>query len=1156
MVVVIKRFELGAQFQELFETGESKSFQGLDLNVELLKVIKIWSPSEIPKLLKDLNVKLPTIGIDGILSNFDGFMSVLLNWKKIAIELRWDAHKLLLSISKCFLAQLQNSNGGLNDDNRQTFCTIIKVIVYLLSKYYENFLPEIIINKKDSKIAQNDLNLVLSILEEMFRCNLSKLWESGIVEEELVVFLFDFILYCIEKNAITRDESTQTSIKFLIGSCLNLSSNPLSLSTKIYANMTHIEQVNAYFSKYFSSSCSNDKVYLILKHIFREIAFNIDKDLSEQAETGGSVSTNHPIKNTAEFLNFLCESSPLNAYEGMTKLFFRLQSTDSYMLRVAILLGMSKCIVSSPQLNNAKTIFLTSQLIDALEMHLFDISTQVRAKSIQSLEILIRRRLIKNHRILRTISLVLDCYTDEGVYVRKAVLDCVKAFIETYEISFEKHISVLKGERDVLLTTIHNFGQEVVNSQPKESWTTLINKLSENIDQNECMQKFSSQNDAFDIILNLLESGSFFDCLKVFTKMIKAYPNKFKISSLNNNNKQEVQNGKISGDMQAILHTFKDLYFVFYLPKTSIGEQSSSYIFLVEVYNLQIEFTNMISEMLDLVLKTLNSDSVTDVSEAINFFTFLAVRKMSKAKKYFSQSLPLYSSMDTKLVKDSIINNFEQIFICRKDLNDNDQPNSVVRALLGLYNNMNKCEIANIQDIINKYVNNGKISDQVIKNMILAATSNNFNHDKKVNCLHLLNIIASSESSVIKSQFQRILDYSYEYQNIEYFDYALKLILNLFSLKDNFIQTKYFSHDSQLQEHIMKSITDNMFLGENMYESFLCSSTHAFFVVFDEPIIVVNKALKLIIGKYLEKKVDKDSNENYSIELDNGTVNLVFFSGLLAHKEKSNLNKLQSMAQRSKKLKSYNESMVDTSDIAENLNDTSVAAEKVKESIHSLTNSKILTSDSSLGRLLLILKELSINTCKDQKVNKVSSASILALSKFCLINEQVCKSLLPTIFEVMTKTTDETLRSSLPICLADVCLRFPVIFESWKDMFCIGLSDKLSKVRYTTLYCLTWLISKDLFKIKGNAPLIAKCLMDNEEHVVKMAENFFKELSLKNNQLYNVMSDIIGYFAEKEMEIDIEKYSRMVNYLINLISNSVQITNLVEIICLRMDPDK
>ena len=111
-------------------------------------------------------------------------------------------------------------------------------------------------------------------------------------------------------------------------------------------------------------------------------------------------------------------------------------------------------------------------------------------------------------------------------------------------------------------------------------------------------------------------------------------------------------------------------------------------------------------------------------------------------------------------------------------------------------------------------------------------------------------------------------------------------------------------------------------------------------------------------------------------------------------------------------------------------------------------------------------------------------------------------------------------------------------------------------MRYNTIFALTWLISKDLYKIKSNISLIAKCLIDDEPIVKKMSENFFKELAQKANQLYNVMTDIIGFFTESKADTQIEDFVKIMTFLFNLVTNNSQITNLVEIICLRMNHDK
>lgn len=70
-----------------------------------------------------------------------------------------------------------------------------------------------------------------------------------------------------------------------------------------------------------------------------------------------------------------------------------------------------------------------------------------------------------------------------------------------------------------------------------------------------------------------------------------------------------------------------------------------------------------------------------------------------------------------------------------------------------------------------------------------------------------------------------------------------------------------------------------------------------------------------------------------------------------------------------------------------------------------------------------------------------------------------------------------------------------------------GLSDGVVQVKKNTLMVLTHLILNGMVKVKGQLGEMAKCLEDEDMRIQDLSKLFFKELSGKENAIYNNLPD-------------------------------------------------
>lgn len=74
-------------------------------------------------------------------------------------------------------------------------------------------------------------------------------------------------------------------------------------------------------------------------------------------------------------------------------------------------------------------------------------------------------------------------------------------------------------------------------------------------------------------------------------------------------------------------------------------------------------------------------------------------------------------------------------------------------------------------------------------------------------------------------------------------------------------------------------------------------------------------------------------------------------------------------------------------------------------------------------------------------------------------------------------------------------------------------------MKKNTLMVLTHLILNGMIKVKGQLGEMAKCVEDPETRITDLAKLFFKELSGKDNAIYNNLPDSMLCFSSFSLAI-------------------------------------
>jgi condensin complex subunit 1 len=123
------------------------------------------------------------------------------------------------------------------------------------------------------------------------------------------------------------------------------------------------------------------------------------------------------------------------------------------------------------------------------------------------------------------------------------------------------------------------------------------------------------------------------------------------------------------------------------------------------------------------------------------------------------------------------------------------------------------------------------------------------------------------------------------------------------------------------------------------------------------------------------------------------------------------------------------------------------------------------------------------------------------------VSSAFCEAHHKLLFKILETSRDANVRANVVIALGDVAVSFGTIVDENSSELYKGLTDKNLIVKKNTLMVLTHLILNGMIKVKGQLGEMAKCVEDEDKRIEDLAKLFFKELSTKDNAIYNNLPD-------------------------------------------------
>ncbi|KAG5636043.1 hypothetical protein H0H81_009267 [Sphagnurus paluster] len=227
------------------------------------------------------------------------------------------------------------------------------------------------------------------------------------------------------------------------------------------------------------------------------------------------------------------------------------------------------------------------------------------------------------------------------------------------------------------------------------------------------------------------------------------------------------------------------------------------------------------------------------------------------------------------------------------------------------------------------------------------------------------------------------------------------------------------------------------------------------------------------------------------------------------------------------------------------------AEDEIGERIANVRETELLYGEQSL---LAVYGPMLVHICGSPhkfKNRTLRAAATLSFSKFLCVSSQFCDQNHRLLFKILETSRDANIRSNIVIALGDVAVSFSNIIDENSNELYKGLSDKDLVVKKNTLMVLTHLILNGMIKVKGQLGEMAKCLEDPEPRIADLAKLFFKELSTKENAIYNNLPDVISHLSTGDHAVDEEAFQSTLKYIFTFIEKEKQAENIVEKLCQR-----
>nr|XP_021404490.1 condensin complex subunit 1 isoform X1 [Lonchura striata domestica] len=1058
--------------------------------------------------------------------------------------------------------------------------------------------------KTSGSLWEEEREPLLQLLTQLLQLDLRQLWGALTVEEEFVSLITGSCYRILENPSIglQRYRVTREALTHLLAAALVHCDHMFSATLKITQMLQHFEHVAPVFAQAVSLWAKEYGLKSLVGELLREIGQKCPQDLAR--ESSG-------VKGYATFISELAEQIPALVLSNMSVLLPHLDG-ESYMMRNAILGAMAEVLVqvlSGDQLEEAAR-GTRDKFLDMLQAHVCDVHSFVRSRVLQLFTRIVQSKALPLTQFQSVVSLAVGRLKDKSVLVVKNAIQLLAAFLSNNPFSsklswtdldgpLKKEVQKLKEMRDrsrpsaVAPVIIPEEEWEAMLPEVRAATQQLFQPLEE--EEEEVLEVEETVERTVEQITGLLKKLNYKSAACLTQKALCRFQGKEPFISPGEENEEATilavlkrlyigscPGGENSEDpphdnsSDKIEEVVQEEQ-----PQTELVKQEMLVHYLQDAYNFSVK----ISEALNLISRMMYENSVSVVQEAIEFFVTVSQFGVPQALLGVRRMLPLIWSKEPG-IKEAVLNAYRQLYLSPSEDSERAKAQALVHSLSLIMVDASLGTIQCLEEIISEFVQKDEIKPAVTQLLWERFTEKSpCSSLERRAAVMLLGMMARGKPEIIGSNLDILVTMGLSEKACE--DYRLpQEVCNVISKLASNPKPALEKSNAPFrlpQNHMLFGC-----LSETVSKGFAQPSCH--WIPFMEAAVtliyqlaegaeeICADILHVCSQQALEKLQEADEEKadagDSPHRVSDGAgslstfllLHLVALVGQVALQQVAFLEVSVSAELRRRRLLKEEKTKKQSDTSTKKQRPQSTGNETTMEEELGLVGATADDTEAELIRgicekelldekhLLSAFVPLVLKICNNPGLysdSALSAAAALTLGKLCMISSEFCDSHLRLLFTMMEKSTLPDVRSNLIIAAGDLAIRFPNQVEPWTSHLYARLRDPCPSVRQTAGQVMTHLILKDMVKVKGQVSEMATLLIDPEEAIVGVAQNFFGELANKGNAVYNLLPDIISHLSDPNSGIEEESFHTIMRHLFSYITKDKQTESLVEKLCQR-----
>ncbi|NXW05817.1 CND1 protein, partial [Fregetta grallaria] len=1068
-------------------------------------------------------------------------------------------------------------------------------------------------NKKNrTKISgslwEEERESLLRLLTQLLQLDLRQLWGGLVVEEEFVSLITGSCYHILENPGICLQKyrATREAVTHLLAAALNHYDHMFSATLKIMQMLQHFEHVAPVFAQAVSLWATEYGLKSLVGELLREIGQKCLQDLAHDASG---------IKGYATFITELAEQIPALVLSNMSVLLRHLDG-ESYMMRNAILAAMAEVLVqvlNGDQLEEAAR-GTRDQFLNILQAHICDINGFVRSRVLQLFTRIVRCKALPLTQFQSVVSVAVERLKDKSVVVVKNAIQLLAAFLSnnpfSCKLSCTDLAEPLKKEVQKLQEMRYRGRSTAAPAiTPEEEWEAMLPEVRAATQQlfqplqegeEEVLEVEETVESTLEQITGLLRKLNYKSAARLTQKALCRFQGKEPFSGPTEENKEATVLGILKGlytgscpgkNSEDPPRGNSCLGTEEIVPEeqfqTELVKQEMLVQYLQDAYNFSVKIT----EALNLISKLMYENCVSVVQEAIEFFVTVSQFGVPQALLGVRRMLPLIWAKEPG-IKEAVLNAYRQLYLSPSRDSERARAQSLVNSLSLIMVDASLGMIQCLEEIISEFVQKDEIKPAVIQLLWERFTEKSqCSSLERRAAVMLLGMMARGKPEIIGSNLDVLVTVGLSEKVCEDYRLAQEVCNAISKLASNPKPTQgknntpfRLPQNHVLFECLSETVSKGFAQPSDHWIPFMETAVMLIYQLAEGPEEICAHILQVCSQQALEKLQEADglsAGVSPSGVSDDASslptfllMHLVSLVGQVALQQVAYLEVSVSAelhrrrVLREEKTKKHSDSSMKKQrpqstgneiTMEEELGLAGASADDTEaELIRSICETELLDGK----HLFSAFVPLVLKICNNPGLysdSALSAAAALSLGKVCMISSEFCDSHLRLLFTMMEKSTLPGVRSNLIIAAGDLAIRFPNLIEPWTSHLYARLRDPCPHVRQTAGLVMTHLILKDMVKVKGQVSEMAILLIDPEEAIMGLAQNFFSELSNKasgcsgtlGNAIYNLLPDIISRLSHPDYGIEEESFHTIMRHLFSYITKDKQTESLVEKLCQR-----